>query len=1387
LNFHFFQCVNIVKKIQNKYIIEYLACWFGKETRTLNIITTHLDTLADFIGKVKTLRWRIIKKWAKQILRGLDHLHQQKPEIIHRNVNCSHVYIDGGLGTTNIGDLWLAAIFVEDQDNPIGLSDRMMQQLAQGSPAYIAPESFENETELPAALLTTKVDIYSFGMCVLEMITREEPYAECQEIAATGAGTGGGSVIHSTENHADRIRKKVLKSIPPKSLSLIPHPLATAFIRECLKPAHTRLSASELLLHEFLVPTQNDDGEIILNSRIGSDHNSQNENETENENENDSADPAVVLEHSHIIDVTQGSLTKGRSNVKYPGTADPPNQSELPIHLNRSLGENTHENIENEKVESVTTSLPMQGSTSVCGDVTTFSKAMTQTAATLIRHDEPSYVQADVNNNRVTVTEENHIKPSDNRMLQNNDIKSNDESSTVTSKTENIFWNQPTQDPLKKFLNQPLSPTHSNLLQKNQIDNSGCMSPYSVTSPHNKDRVGCVFPDSVEGQIDQKMIFFDDSFTTPSLSLSRDHERRLGKVLEDFEQGENVYMDKGVQDGRAEEDMRDDTGSGLKSIPLNSSIDNTVSPQVSSKNCVVENSDSASVHSNDKNSRVEETVNRNEKGKEKEKEREREKDRENGVKIGDTVTATAHAPSLPPSPKKNLKMMIEASQLQQEIEQQQQQQQRHLESVKSVLEHASVPPSCKDTGHAVVQQPGIHGSPGKSHAVRDETSTVISSNNNSSNINNSDIINVQKLSFDCSEESSADVQTKTSCSLVAIPLVNANELHLLVKIPAAFTRDLSTDKEVEFSFDSLTDNIEVIAEEMIQELGLTFTINELAEQISRLIHSVKSDNGTPSGSQIFLKSDLSIVLNSNLIASANNSSTYAADGLIPLGIITPRMRSDSDAGNVRNILSEDFSIGIKNSNIGSSSSFSQKKNENENDTVNDVNNKNRNENEIKNRNESESENEKENKNENVFEVNDVIFATKSDILRKSQDVAYQVESSTSHVNIPSIGLLRYSADADDGVGNRNALQCGDSDTVVLNHTVTSCRKDTVPLLHLGSGGDVIPCDVNRVTPSKGSEKSCTSVPSSPLQIDPSSLTGTPYKEPEVPSLSQPSQQPVDPFKSFPDADLKNRSENSDLKLESQSQSQPSSEYESQSTTLIKNPEYYDGRIVDHAKEEGREDTVKGGLFNRCRTPYGDHDRDRDRERDRERDKERDRDGISQSPSVQSIRSISSDSRTSKDGVVPVVHHCDPSDPAPLQDLSYGHTTLDRVCDTHSEGSSVQSIHNNIRTITNESRSQSFLSLASLGTNKSEPEPGTVDSPITPSSGTSIIPVSGLTSRLIPLGIEAETEAEARDDLDMQKEVEKMDKESRVARRAFEQRIQKHKLIQVRTILHCTYT
>lgn len=45
-----------------------------------------------------------------------------------------------------------------------------------GTPEFMAPELYEEEyNEL--------VDIYSFGMCLLEMVTLEYPYSECKNAA----------------------------------------------------------------------------------------------------------------------------------------------------------------------------------------------------------------------------------------------------------------------------------------------------------------------------------------------------------------------------------------------------------------------------------------------------------------------------------------------------------------------------------------------------------------------------------------------------------------------------------------------------------------------------------------------------------------------------------------------------------------------------------------------------------------------------------------------------------------------------------------------------------------------------------------------------------------------------------------------------------------------------------------------------------------------------------------------------------------------------------------------------------------------------------------------------------------------------------------------------
>ncbi|GKV38693.1 hypothetical protein SLEP1_g46578 [Rubroshorea leprosula] len=50
-----------------------------------------------------------LKKWSKQILKGLNYLHTHEPCIIHRDLNCSNLFVNGNIGQVKIGDLGLVA------------------------------------------------------------------------------------------------------------------------------------------------------------------------------------------------------------------------------------------------------------------------------------------------------------------------------------------------------------------------------------------------------------------------------------------------------------------------------------------------------------------------------------------------------------------------------------------------------------------------------------------------------------------------------------------------------------------------------------------------------------------------------------------------------------------------------------------------------------------------------------------------------------------------------------------------------------------------------------------------------------------------------------------------------------------------------------------------------------------------------------------------------------------------------------------------------------------------------------------------------------------------------------------------------------------------------
>ncbi|XP_054776721.1 probable serine/threonine-protein kinase WNK11 [Prosopis cineraria] len=206
--------VELLSNLKNEHIIDFHHSWTDTEKKTLNFITEACVSgcLRDYRRKHRHLSIIAVKKWCRQILKGLEYLHLHDPCIIHRDLNCSNIFINGNLGQIKIGDLGLATM--------VGESHRAHSMI--GTPEFMAPELYEEN-------YTEKVDIYSFGMCLLEMITLDIPYSECDSVA--------------------KIYKKVTSGIRPKALDKVRDPQVKGFIEKCLGSA--RPSASELLQDPF--------------------------------------------------------------------------------------------------------------------------------------------------------------------------------------------------------------------------------------------------------------------------------------------------------------------------------------------------------------------------------------------------------------------------------------------------------------------------------------------------------------------------------------------------------------------------------------------------------------------------------------------------------------------------------------------------------------------------------------------------------------------------------------------------------------------------------------------------------------------------------------------------------------------------------------------------------------------------------------------------------------------------------------------------------------------------------------------------------------------------------------------------------------------------------
>jgi hypothetical protein len=102
--------VRLLERLHHPNIISFHGSWVNRETERVIFVTEILSsgTLKSFVQKVQLIRWKIFKRWTIQILKGLEYLHSQDPPIIHRDLKCDNIFINGTSGDLRIGDFGLS-------------------------------------------------------------------------------------------------------------------------------------------------------------------------------------------------------------------------------------------------------------------------------------------------------------------------------------------------------------------------------------------------------------------------------------------------------------------------------------------------------------------------------------------------------------------------------------------------------------------------------------------------------------------------------------------------------------------------------------------------------------------------------------------------------------------------------------------------------------------------------------------------------------------------------------------------------------------------------------------------------------------------------------------------------------------------------------------------------------------------------------------------------------------------------------------------------------------------------------------------------------------------------------------------------------------------------
>ncbi|XP_045787018.1 integrin-linked protein kinase 1 [Trifolium pratense] len=158
--------LTLLQKVRHPNVVQFLGA--VTQSTPMMIVTEYLPEgdLRDYLKRKGALKPITAVKFALDIARGMNYLHEHKPEaIIHRDLEPSNILRDDS-GHLKVADFGVSKSLkitkTVKEDKPVTCEDTSWR--------YVAPEVYRNEE------YDTKADVFSFSLILQEMIEGCPPF-----------------------------------------------------------------------------------------------------------------------------------------------------------------------------------------------------------------------------------------------------------------------------------------------------------------------------------------------------------------------------------------------------------------------------------------------------------------------------------------------------------------------------------------------------------------------------------------------------------------------------------------------------------------------------------------------------------------------------------------------------------------------------------------------------------------------------------------------------------------------------------------------------------------------------------------------------------------------------------------------------------------------------------------------------------------------------------------------------------------------------------------------------------------------------------------------------------------------------------------------------------